>query len=624
MATEKTLNTRIKLRHDTYDAWHLANPTLLKGEIAIVELPSNPTNTDHGVIPPATLIKVGPGAFNSLPFLSATAADVHAWAKKSIVSYDGTNNKIVFSNGATDTNPISFDFDVVTPSELNTILANYYTKSDADTAITNAINALEVTDITGFGAGKTLASLTETNGKIAATFQDISITKSQISDFKEDDYATKAQGQAADAATTKLAGITTATVKEYVDGAIQGVVGGEVKYAEEAGKVSNKLTITLGSGDTVFDGSEAQSINIDNALGALRDDIGQNELAAIGERIGQAESQIGDVSGEVDVLKNSKLDASEFNTFKTNNTKAIGDAEKAAKDYADGLITNANLDQYTTEQEVKDIVDGVITGAVDGDTITGLANLVEYLNTHGAEAKEMGAAIDVLEGKVETIEGKPAYDITSKQVSDWDGEVGAKALAGTKTTTAEVKTQIEAYGYATTGYADQAEADAKSYADGILEDYTKEQANINNNFGDFIRNINDQETVSKANSAVQPGDLGTMAKETATNYVKKSEATGYDDILTKTSAATLYQPVGNYQPAGNYKTTQTAVSETGAADKTLKISQNANGEITATPVDIAIKASQVSGLANIATTGSTDDLVQGALTLIFDCGNATI
>lgn len=49
--------------------------------------------------------------------------------------------------------------------------------------VTNAINALDVSYISGFGAGKTLASLTETDGKIAATFQNISITKSQVSDF---------------------------------------------------------------------------------------------------------------------------------------------------------------------------------------------------------------------------------------------------------------------------------------------------------------------------------------------------------------------------------------------------------------------------------------------------------
>lgn len=47
-----------------------------------------------------------------------------------------------------------------------------------------------------------------------------------------------------------------------------------------------------------------------------------------------------------------------------------------------------------------------------------------------------------------------------------------------------------------------------------------------------------------------------------------------------------------------YKKLQTAVAEAGAADKTLKISQNANGEITVTPVDIAIAQTQVTGLVD--------------------------
>ena len=50
-------------------------------------------------------------------------------------------------------------------------------------AVAAAIGTLDVNDISGFGAGKTLATLTETDGKVAATFQDIEITKSQVSDF---------------------------------------------------------------------------------------------------------------------------------------------------------------------------------------------------------------------------------------------------------------------------------------------------------------------------------------------------------------------------------------------------------------------------------------------------------
>ena len=82
-----------------------------------------------------------------------TSDDISTWnAKQNALSFDGTYDA--------STNKVA-------------------TKS----TVTNAINALDVSNISGFGAGKTLASLTETDGKIAATFQDISITKSQVSDF---------------------------------------------------------------------------------------------------------------------------------------------------------------------------------------------------------------------------------------------------------------------------------------------------------------------------------------------------------------------------------------------------------------------------------------------------------
>jgi len=49
-------------------------------------------------------------------------------------------------------------------------------------AVKSAIDALDVTT-TGAATNKTITALTQTDGKIAATFQDISITKSQVSDF---------------------------------------------------------------------------------------------------------------------------------------------------------------------------------------------------------------------------------------------------------------------------------------------------------------------------------------------------------------------------------------------------------------------------------------------------------
>lgn len=56
-------------------------------------------------------------------------------------------------------------------------------KAATVSTVTDAIKTLDVNNISGFGAGKTLKTLTETDGKIAATFQDIGITASQVSDF---------------------------------------------------------------------------------------------------------------------------------------------------------------------------------------------------------------------------------------------------------------------------------------------------------------------------------------------------------------------------------------------------------------------------------------------------------
>ena len=79
----KTINTRIRLKYDSFANWNTNNPLLLEGEVAIAHLgPSTGTSTtpDNGTHP--VLFKVGPGNFNSLPWVSGLAADVYAWAKK--------------------------------------------------------------------------------------------------------------------------------------------------------------------------------------------------------------------------------------------------------------------------------------------------------------------------------------------------------------------------------------------------------------------------------------------------------------------------------------------------------------------------------------------------------------
>lgn len=106
---EKVLKTKIQLRYDEFTNWTTNNPFLKKGEIAVTVIPAAATNTGD-VIPPAIMFKVGSGEegdaskFNSLPWASALAADVHPWAKAKTAPVIPTvgNGKITIKQNNTE------------------------------------------------------------------------------------------------------------------------------------------------------------------------------------------------------------------------------------------------------------------------------------------------------------------------------------------------------------------------------------------------------------------------------------------------------------------------------------------------------------------------------------------
>lgn len=97
--TEKSINTRIINRHDSLDNWNKDDSVLLKeGEIALAFVDAvklddqgKPVYDAKGKVlyVPTCVMKVGkngedlkPQKFSDLPFVSAPASDVYAWAKK--------------------------------------------------------------------------------------------------------------------------------------------------------------------------------------------------------------------------------------------------------------------------------------------------------------------------------------------------------------------------------------------------------------------------------------------------------------------------------------------------------------------------------------------------------------
>jgi hypothetical protein len=124
MATnQKTLQTRIKLKYDSYENWTENNPILLAGELAAVYVAAKPTKEVNSISAPQILFKVGDGqvsstgeitgtAFNSLPWASGLAADVYEWAKATlppVASITGRNGVTTAKNEGTNAYTVSAD-----------------------------------------------------------------------------------------------------------------------------------------------------------------------------------------------------------------------------------------------------------------------------------------------------------------------------------------------------------------------------------------------------------------------------------------------------------------------------------------------------------------------------------
>lgn len=220
----KNLNTRIALKYDNYENWRTYNPILLKGEIAIAELPVSENKAGvgepnaEGSTPaiqnaPNILIKVGDGTnhYNDLKFVSALAADVYSWAKAATkptysageitglgdyisgaIQDTNTQYRIVAVDGAAYSYKLQkkdikdADYTDVTGSvisltdvdaRLDTLEAAIGENGAVATKITEAIGALDYTGKASetTAQGKFVTDVTETNGIISVTAADLTV-----------------------------------------------------------------------------------------------------------------------------------------------------------------------------------------------------------------------------------------------------------------------------------------------------------------------------------------------------------------------------------------------------------------------------------------------------------------
>ena len=530
MATEKNLFGRIQLRYDEFANWSSttlgddkgANLVLKAGEIGICSIPSG--TTAEGIQnPPHVMFKVGDGTskFSALPWTSAKAADVYAWAKQAAlpVTKEGEGN--VVSSIAWDeaTKGIKFTTTSVATSkqleDLTARVSTIETTYATDTDLSNAVNAIN-TEI-----GKKLDT---------ATFTEFQGTNTQA-------IATAKSEAIADAKTE-----TEKQVKALADGAVKANTDAidAIKDGTKYDSFADVETAINGLGSAAYTESTAYATA---AQGALADSALQKADITSGSANGTIAVEGSDVAvtglGSAAFTEASAYDAAgaaravqdDLDSYKTTNDAAV----KAAKDLADA--NKAALDAFFNENAVSDDVVNTLKeiqeqlDAGEGSASSLLAEINKIKDgstvvpkaSHAVNADNATNAADSAK-----LGGLAAADYAQKSDLTAGNITVAKAAEASKLDEAGVAQvkgiKVDAAGAAdTAAHADAAAAvDANGVNTAAIADKAVTAAKLADDVTTLIVN-------TKVNNAAAADNAAKLGGVEAANYALKTDAQGYAD-----------------------------------------------------------------------------------------------
>ena len=143
---EKILNTRIQLKYDSFSNWSTKNPLLKSGELAIAYLANSHTTTTPDNQTHPVMFKVGPGNFNDLPWASALAADVFAWAKLS--ESDFVNGFLAMKNSDGTSMQAKLDAVFATDAQVESAVATLKAELTGESGLAGALARIKAIEDT--------------------------------------------------------------------------------------------------------------------------------------------------------------------------------------------------------------------------------------------------------------------------------------------------------------------------------------------------------------------------------------------------------------------------------------------------------------------------------------------